>query len=190
MQDSPERRLSHIDHAIDQGWMERDQNPALGSRGTKGKHKPTPHPTLMWEQLPQFFAELEGNKANGSVVTLCALKIAFMTFPASEFAFGDAMGGVGRFPGPVGHPWCPHEERRCPFDPPDRSVVGGAADTQATRHGQWIRLPIAERGAQRAHEPFIDESAPCSDGIQGCSQCPRHSSNSDDSRSGGFWVPR
>ena len=69
-----------FEHAIDQGWMERDQNPALGSRGTKGKHKPTPHPTLRWEQLPQFFAELEGNKANGSVVTICALKVAFMTF--------------------------------------------------------------------------------------------------------------
>ena len=69
-----------FDHAIDQGWMERDQNPALGSRGTKGKHKPTPHPTLLWEQLPQFFEDLEGNQANGSVVTLCALKVAFMTF--------------------------------------------------------------------------------------------------------------
>ena len=56
-----------FDHAIDQGWMERDQNPALGSRGTKGKHKPTPHPTLLWEQLPQFFVELEGNKVSGSM---------------------------------------------------------------------------------------------------------------------------
>lgn len=60
--------------------MERDQNPALGSRGTKGKHKHTPHPTLLWEQLPQFFVESEGNKANELVVTLCALKVAFMTF--------------------------------------------------------------------------------------------------------------
>ena len=44
-----------FDHAIDQGWMELDKNPALGSGGAKGKHKPTPHPTLLWEQLPQFF---------------------------------------------------------------------------------------------------------------------------------------
>jgi hypothetical protein len=61
-----------FDHAIDQGWMPRDQNPALGTKGTKSRHKSTPHPTLRWEQLPQFFQELEQNDANGSLVTLCA----------------------------------------------------------------------------------------------------------------------
>ena len=35
-----------FDHAKDQGWMAMDQNPALRTKGTKSKHKPTPHPTL------------------------------------------------------------------------------------------------------------------------------------------------
>jgi integrase len=69
-----------FDHAIDQGWMARDQNPALGTKGTKSKHKPTPHPTLRWEQLPEFFQALEQNQANGSYITICAVKVLFMTF--------------------------------------------------------------------------------------------------------------
>ena len=50
--------------------------PRAPSRGTN----PRPHPTLRWEQLPQFFQELEQNDANGSLVTLCAVKVLFMTF--------------------------------------------------------------------------------------------------------------
>ena len=69
-----------FDHAIDQGWMARDQNPALGTKGAKSKHKPTPHPTLRWEQLPEFFQALEQNQANGSHITICAVKVLFMTF--------------------------------------------------------------------------------------------------------------
>jgi integrase len=69
-----------FDHAIDQGWMSRDQNPALGTKGTKSKHKSTPHPTLRWDQLPVFFQALEQNQANGSLITICAVKVLFMTF--------------------------------------------------------------------------------------------------------------
>jgi integrase len=69
-----------FDHAIDQGWMAREQNPALGTKGAKSKHKPTPHPTLRWEQLPEFFQALEQNQANGSHITICAVKVLFMTF--------------------------------------------------------------------------------------------------------------
>ena len=69
-----------FDHAIDQGWMDKDQNPALGTKGTKVKHKATPHPTLPWDQLPQFFQELEGNKANGTLVLCSAVKVILMTF--------------------------------------------------------------------------------------------------------------
>ena len=69
-----------FDHAIDQGWMPRDQNPALGTKGIKSKHKPSPHPTLRWDQLPEFFQELELNQAKGSFITICAVKILFMTF--------------------------------------------------------------------------------------------------------------
>ena len=69
-----------FDHAIDQGWMPRDQNPALGTKGTKSKHKSTPHPTLRWDQLPVFFQALEQNQANGSLITIFAVKVLFMTF--------------------------------------------------------------------------------------------------------------
>jgi integrase len=69
-----------FDHAIDKGWMPRDQNPALGTKGTKSKHRPTPHPTLRWEELPEFFQTLEQNEANGSFITICAVKVLFMTF--------------------------------------------------------------------------------------------------------------
>jgi integrase len=69
-----------FNHAIDSGWMDRDQNPALLNKGTKRKHKATPHPTLSWEQLPRFFQELEANQVRGSVVTVAAVKALFMTF--------------------------------------------------------------------------------------------------------------
>ena len=69
-----------FDHAIDQGWMDRDQNPALGTKGTKTRHKATPHPTLPWDQLPQFFVDLEKNRPNGSLLVLSAAKVSLMTF--------------------------------------------------------------------------------------------------------------
>ena len=69
-----------FDHAIDQGWMVRNQNPALGTKGTKTKHKATPHPTLPWDQLPRFFGDLERNEANGTLVLCSAVKVVLMTF--------------------------------------------------------------------------------------------------------------
>ena len=44
------------------------------------KYKPTFHPTLRWEQLPKFFLALEQNQANGSYITICAVKVLYMTF--------------------------------------------------------------------------------------------------------------
>ena len=69
-----------FDHAIDEGWMDRDQNPALGTKGTKTRHKAKPHPTLPWDQLPQFFADLEKNEPNASLMVLGASKVFLMTF--------------------------------------------------------------------------------------------------------------
>jgi integrase len=54
--------------------------PVHADKGTKSKHKPTPHPTLRWEQLPEFFQALEQNQANGSHITICAVKVLFITF--------------------------------------------------------------------------------------------------------------
>ena len=44
---------SMFEHAIDNGWMQ-PPNPALGSKGAKSKHEPKHHPTLEWNQLPDF----------------------------------------------------------------------------------------------------------------------------------------
>lgn len=68
-------------HAIDSGWMPRDQNPASGPKSNaKKSRKPKHHPTLSWDELPKFFEDLELNQANGSLVTVAAIKVLFMTF--------------------------------------------------------------------------------------------------------------
>ena len=69
-----------FDYAIERGWMPQFQNPALRTKATKSKRKPTPHATLPWDQLPKFFGDLEANQANGSVVVVSAVKVLFMTF--------------------------------------------------------------------------------------------------------------
>jgi len=69
-----------LDHAIDEGWIDRDQNPALGTKGTKPRHKAKPHPTLPWDQLPQFFTDLQKNEPNASLMVLGASKVVLMTF--------------------------------------------------------------------------------------------------------------
>ena len=61
-----------FNHAIDKGWLERNQNPALNHMSKKPKATPTPHATLPWDALPQFFSELEANKTNASPVLLGA----------------------------------------------------------------------------------------------------------------------
>ena len=48
-------------HAIDCGWME-PPNPAIGSRQSKSAHKPTKTPTLSWDQMPAFLADIEKNE--------------------------------------------------------------------------------------------------------------------------------
>ena len=69
-----------FNYAIDQGWIKRDQNPALCSRGVKSRHISIPHASLSWEQLPKFFEDLKGNEAKGSVITIAAVKLVFMSF--------------------------------------------------------------------------------------------------------------
>ncbi|MCP9926391.1 site-specific integrase [Cyanobium sp. CH-040] len=69
-----------FDYAIDQGWMERDQNSALKVKIADNMHEVTHHPTLSWDQLPAFFNELEENKPKASCVTICAVKALFLTF--------------------------------------------------------------------------------------------------------------
>ena len=68
-----------FNNAIDQGWIERDQNPALNSRAIKSKHVPMHHASLDWDKLPKFFKELNANK-RATVITIAAVKMVFMTF--------------------------------------------------------------------------------------------------------------
>lgn len=68
-----------FNHAIDKGWLERNKNPALNSLSNKPKAPAVPLPTLPWDQLPKFFAALEKNEGNASVVMLCAVKVVFTT---------------------------------------------------------------------------------------------------------------
>ena len=66
-------------YAIDMGWME-TPNPALGSKHAKSNHEVKHHPTIAWDQLPEFFDRLQRNDPNGSFVVVCAVKVLFLTF--------------------------------------------------------------------------------------------------------------
>lgn len=69
-----------FNHAIDKGWLERIQNPALNPMSKRPKAAATSHAKLPWDVLPQFFSELEANKTNASLVLLGAVKVVCMTF--------------------------------------------------------------------------------------------------------------
>lgn len=69
-----------FNHAIDKGWLERNQNPALNPLAKRKKTPVTPHATLPWGELPTFFEDLERNEANASLVLLASVKVVFMTF--------------------------------------------------------------------------------------------------------------
>ena len=69
-----------FNHAIDKGWLERNQNPALNPLAKRRKAPATPHATLPWDELPSFFQDLERNEANASLVLLASVKVVFMTF--------------------------------------------------------------------------------------------------------------
>ena len=69
-----------FNHAIDKGWLERNQNPALNPLGKRPKAEATPHATLPWDALPQFFQDLDNNNPNASPVLLGAAKVVCMTF--------------------------------------------------------------------------------------------------------------
>ena len=60
--------------------MERNQNPAIPDRTTKAAPRAKSNPSLEWEQLPQFFEDLESNNANAALVVRLAVKVLVMTF--------------------------------------------------------------------------------------------------------------
>ena len=65
-----------FNYAMHRGWIDSKQiNPALSSRFTKNTQESTSHPTLAWDQVPQFLKDLEQNDANGNLITICAVKV-------------------------------------------------------------------------------------------------------------------
>ena len=64
-------------YAIDRAWMEMP-NPALKTSTIDSGHKSKQNPALNWEQVPQFFDDLD-NKS-GELVLQLALKVLVMTF--------------------------------------------------------------------------------------------------------------
>ena len=71
---------SCFDYAVATGLMERNQNPAIPDRTTKAAPPAKSNPSLEWEQLPQFFEDLESNDANAALVVRLAVKVLVMTF--------------------------------------------------------------------------------------------------------------
>ena len=68
-----------FDYAIDQGWLDAP-NPAFGSKHAKSKSEVKHHPTLEWNELPEFFERLQKNEPRGSMVVVSAVKVLFLTF--------------------------------------------------------------------------------------------------------------
>lgn len=61
-----------FNYVLDKVWLERNQNPALKPFTKRAKPAVTPHATLPWEVLPDFFHQLEPNITKGSPVILAA----------------------------------------------------------------------------------------------------------------------
>ena len=68
-----------FDSAIDMGWM-KPPNPALASKQAQSGHKSTPNPSLTWQQVPQFFADLQENKVNSAPWMIAAVKVTVISF--------------------------------------------------------------------------------------------------------------
>ena len=71
---------SCFDYAVATGLMKRNQNSAIPDRTPKAAPPAKSNPSLEWDQLPQFFEDLESNDANAALVVRLAVKVLVMTF--------------------------------------------------------------------------------------------------------------
>ncbi len=83
-----------FNHAIDKGWLERNQNPVLHPMSKRSKTKATPHATLPWDELPQLFSDLEDYQVNASLVLLGALNVVCM-IPVGGVSCSDVLRRMG-----------------------------------------------------------------------------------------------
>ena len=69
-----------FDFAIQEGYLERTQNPALLSKSVGSSHVMKNNPSLSWNELPALINDLNENKVNASEVVIAAIKFDLMTF--------------------------------------------------------------------------------------------------------------
>jgi len=69
-----------FDHAIDQGWMNRGQNPAAKqSREQLPKHE-RHHPTISWSEVHELVEQINLNKRSAHSLVVLSVKFMLMTF--------------------------------------------------------------------------------------------------------------
>jgi integrase len=69
-----------FDHAIDQGWMKRGQNPAAKqSKDLVPKHE-RHHPTIPWSEVKKLLEEINLNKYSAHNLVVLSVKFMLMTF--------------------------------------------------------------------------------------------------------------
>jgi integrase len=66
-------------YAIDHEWIP-DPNPARSSRHAHSGHVTQSHPSLDWNDVPGFLADLTSNKGNGDLIALASVKVLLLTF--------------------------------------------------------------------------------------------------------------
>jgi len=66
-------------YAIDHEWIP-DPNPARSSRHAHSGHVTQSHPSLDWNDVPGFLADLSSNKGNGDLIALASVKVLLLTF--------------------------------------------------------------------------------------------------------------
>jgi len=66
-------------YAIDHEWIS-EPNPARSSRHAHSGHVTTSHPSLDWNDVPGFLADLSSNKGNGDLIALASVKVLLLTF--------------------------------------------------------------------------------------------------------------
>ncbi|MCP9851014.1 site-specific integrase [Cyanobium sp. Morenito 9A2] len=66
-------------YAIDQEWVS-DPNPARNSRHSHSGHITRNHPSLDWNDVPGFLADLARNKGNGDPIAIASVKVLLLTF--------------------------------------------------------------------------------------------------------------
>ena len=69
-----------FDYAIDQGWMNRGQNPAAKQSKDQIPSQERHHPTIAWEEVGRLLEEVNTNKCSSHNLVVLSVKFMLMTF--------------------------------------------------------------------------------------------------------------